>query len=50
MLNYEENLSQSDFQEVTRLQTEDIHKHLLLQDEKIDKILEVLEGKQYENH
>ena len=49
MLNYEENLSQSDFQEVTHQQTEDIHNHLLLQDKKIDKILQLLEGKDEDN-
>ena len=40
--NYEENLSQTAFQVATEEQTKDIHRHLQEQDEKINKILELL--------
>lgn len=50
ILNYQENLSQSDFQKATENQTVDIHNHLLLQDKKIDKILELLEAKDNDNN
>lgn len=41
-LNYGENLTQSKFQDEMEVKTADLHKHLLEQDEKIDKILEAL--------
>lgn len=40
VINYEENIRQSDFQH----NIEDIHKHLQSQDEKIDSIIEILGG------
>jgi hypothetical protein len=43
--NYGMNITQNDFQEATKLQTDDIHKHLLEQDKKIDRILQLLEDK-----
>lgn len=42
ILNYNENLSQSEFSEEMDNKTRDIHNHLLEQDKKIDRILEVL--------
>lgn len=45
LANYQENLSQSSFAEATRAQTEEIHKHLKEQDDKISKILEALHEK-----
>lgn len=44
ILNYNENLSQSTFQKATRKQTEEIHRHLQEQDNKIDQILERLKN------
>jgi hypothetical protein len=43
--NYGLNLTQNDFQEATKNQTDEIHRHLKEQDKKIDKILEILEEK-----
>ena len=40
--NYEENLSQSQFQVAKKEQTDEIHEHLERQDRKIDEILEIL--------
>ena len=42
--NYQENVGQSQLQEVTDKQTECIRKHLEEQDKKIDKILEMLQN------
>lgn len=42
--NYSENLGQSSTQDVITNFVHDIHKHLQQQDEKIDKILSMLEG------
>ena len=42
ILNYSENLTQSQFNEEISKDTEEIHEHLKIQDEKLDKILEVL--------
>lgn len=44
MLNYGENLSQRTAQELLDSQTKEIHEHLQRQDDKIDKILEMLGG------
>lgn len=41
--NYGENLSQRSAQELLNAQSEDIHNHLKMQDEKIDRILKYLE-------
>ena len=43
--NYGMNLTQNDFQEATKEQTDEIHTHLLEQDKKIDRILKMLEDK-----
>lgn len=43
--NYNENVDQSSLQEVTDKAIADIHAHLKIQDDKIDKILEVLNKK-----
>ena len=50
VLNYQENLSQNDFLEATENQTQDLHNHLIMQDKKIDKIIEALEVLKNENH
>lgn len=42
--NYEENLSQSDVQDMIKGALTDVHKHLEEQDNKIDHIIELLEG------
>lgn len=42
ILNYSENLTQSQFNEEISKDTEEIHEHLNIQDKKLDKILEVL--------
>jgi hypothetical protein len=42
ILNYSENLTQSQFNEEISKDTEEIHEHLKIQDKKLDKILEVL--------
>ena len=42
--NYEENLSQSDVQDMIKGALRDVHKHLEEQDNKIDHIIELLEG------
>lgn len=42
--NYSENLSQGSAQDVIRLAVKDIHEHLEEQDEKLNRILELLEG------
>lgn len=44
--NYNENISQSDLQEIMKDALKDIHGHLLQQDEKINEILELLKGEQ----
>lgn len=44
--NYNENLSQSKFQEVINSAVEELHTHMKSQDEKIDQILEILNGKE----
>ena len=49
LANYQENVDQSLFQDVIDSQTNDIHIHLQLQDEKIDKILSILEQLRGEN-
>ena len=43
--NYEENMSQSDMQDIIKGALEDIHGHLREQDEKLDEIMKRLEGK-----
>ena len=40
--NYEENISQSEVQDLVQQAVENIHTHLEMQDQKIDKIMEVL--------
>ena len=44
LTNYEENMSQSDVQGIMKVALNDIHEHLREQDEKIDHIIELLEG------
>lgn len=44
LANYGENLDQRSAQDMLKEQSEDIHAHLKMQDEKIDKILEILGG------
>lgn len=46
LANYQENIDQSTFQSAIQSQTQEIHSHLQLQDEKIDKILSLLENLQ----
>lgn len=47
--NYEENITQSDLQEVMKSALKDIHEHLEMQDNKIDDILMLLrEGRKNE--
>ena len=43
LANYSENVTQSQFQETIQVAMSDIHKHLHQQDEKLDKLLSVLE-------
>lgn len=43
LLNYEQNLDQTKAQELINGATADIHNHLKIQDEKIEKILDRLE-------
>ena len=50
ILNYDENLSQSYFNETLQEVIIDIHKHLEKQDYKMDKILEELEDIKHENN
>lgn len=50
ILNYDENLSQSYFNETLQEVITDIHKHLAKQDYKMDKILEELEDIKHENN
>ena len=52
ILNYQENLTQSDKQELmnkvdedTKTAIKEVHKHLQMQDEKIDTIMKLLEDK-----
>ena len=42
LANYNENIGQTDLQEIVNGAIEDIHKHLQMQDNKIDMILEML--------
>lgn len=42
--NYDENMSQSDVQDLIKNALNDIHGHLKEQDEKIDRIINLLEG------
>lgn len=44
LANYEENLGQSSVQDVIKGALHEVHKHLEEQDEKINKILKLLEG------
>lgn len=46
LANYGENLDQRSAQDMLKAQSEDIHAHLKMQDEKIDKILDLLGGKE----
>lgn len=49
LANYDENITQSDLQDMMKCMLKDVHEHLEEQDNKIDKILELLkEGKQNE--
>ena len=45
MANYNENVSQSQFQETAKGIVKDIHNHLQQQDDKIDYIINLLEEK-----
>jgi hypothetical protein len=42
--NYDENVSQSDVQNMIKYALRDVHEHLEEQDNKIDYIIELLEG------
>lgn len=44
--NYEENIDQSQLQEIAQGIMSDIHRHLQEQDDKIDKILELLKERE----
>ena len=44
--NYEENIDQSQLQEIAQGIISDIHRHLQEQDDKIDKILELLKERE----
>lgn len=44
LANYEENLSQSDVQDMIKGALRNVHEHLEEQDNKIDHIIELLEG------
>lgn len=46
MANYEENITQSQLQETAKSIMSDIHSHLKEQDDKMDRILELLEEKE----
>lgn len=46
IMNYDENVDQSTMSSAIQTAVEDIHAHLRLQDEKIDKIFEILRGEQ----
>lgn len=46
LLNYDENVDQSTMSNAIQNAVEDIHAHLRRQDEKIDKIFEILRGEQ----
>lgn len=46
MANYEENITQSQLQETAKSIMSDIHSHLKEQDDKIDRILELLGEKE----
>ena len=49
LANYDENITQSDLQDMMKCMLKDVHEHLEEQDNKIDNILELLkEGKQNE--
>ena len=49
LANYEENITQSDLQDMMKCMLKNVHEHLEEQDNKIDNILELLkEGKQNE--
>lgn len=49
LANYDENITQSDLQDMMKCMLKDVHEHLEEQDNKIDSILELLkEGKQNE--
>lgn len=55
VMNYGENISQGDMQELAQTMSqhtskavEDVHSHLQEQDRKIEEILETLRGKDYE--
>lgn len=45
MLNYGENVDQTTINDTVQSAVQDIHEHLAEQDEKITKILQLLEGK-----
>ena len=44
LANYDENMSQNDVQDIIQNALNDIHSHLREQDEKIEHIIELLEG------
>ena len=49
LANYDENITQSDLQDMMKCMLKDVHEHLEEQDNKIDNILELLkEGEQNE--
>lgn len=49
IVNYNENVSQSNLQEASDKILKEIHGHLEEQDEKIEHILDLLEGKERQN-
>lgn len=46
LANYDENVDQSAMSKIVQAAVDDIHKHLAIQDEKIDLLLSKLEGGQ----
>ena len=46
LANYDENVDQSSMNKTVKQAVDDIHKHLAIQDEKIDLLLSKLEGGQ----
>ena len=44
IMNYQENVGQTDVQSMIKCALSDVHSHLKEQDEKIDHIIELLEG------
>ena len=47
--NYDENIDQSQLQDVAMSMSKDLHEHLQMQDDKIDRILELLSERRKNN-